>query len=218
MVAMKYTSILFLLCCFVTWGQETNRFQKEVETIQKKYDTIWIPSQKTIVFTGSSSIRLWSDLNKLFPDDQIVNTGFGGSESTDLLLFSKELILNFNPYKVFIYEGDNDIASKKKPKEIINTIEKIVHSVWLKNNNTKIILVSAKPSIARWSLKRRYKRLNRKLKRLSKKQTSLYFADVWTPMLHGKKLKKDLFVEDGLHMNSKGYEIWHSVIKPYMNE
>jgi lysophospholipase L1-like esterase len=29
-------------------------------------------------------------------------------------------------------------------------------------------------------------------------------------------VRKDLFVEDGLHMNKKGYDIWTKVIRPYL--
>ena len=215
-MAMKYVLILFLISSVFSEAQEKNRFQNEVEGIQKKYDTIWDASKETVVFTGSSSIRIWKELPKLFPNHQIVNTGFGASHSTDLLIFNKELILNYNPYQVFIYEGDNDISSGRNPYKIIKNIRKIVAEIWTHNPNVEIVLISAKPSLTRWSLKRKYKRFNRKLKKLTKRKTSLYFADVWNPMLNGKEINKNLFIKDGLHMNAKGYEIWYSVIKPFV--
>ncbi len=199
-------------------SQDPERFQTEVENIQKKYDTLWDASKETIVFTGSSSIRTWNDLNELFEDHQIVNTGFGASQATDLLAYANELILTFNPYQVFIYEGDNDIAANKRPKKIVNTTSEIIKRIRDKNRDTQIILIAAKPSAARWSLKRKFKNLNRKFKRLCKKDNLLQFADVWKPMLQGRKLKKDIFEEDGLHMNAKGYEIWYTVIKPFINQ
>ena len=199
-------------------SQDPERFQTEIENIQKKYDTLWDASKETIVFTGSSSIRTWNDLDELFADHQIVNTGFGASQATDLLAYANELILTFNPYQVFIYEGDNDIAANKRPKKIVNTTSEIIKRIRDKNRDTQIILIAAKPSAARWSLKRKFKNLNRKFKRLCKKDNLLQFADVWKPMLQGRKLKKDIFEEDGLHMNAKGYEIWYTVIKPFINQ
>ncbi len=213
---MHYTIFLVLMTCIYGQAQNQNRFQSEVEAIQKKYDTLWNASKETIVFTGSSSIRLWKELNDIFPDHQIVNTGFGASMSSDLLHFCKELILNFRPHKVFIYEGDNDLASKIKPKEVITTTKKITAEIWNNDSKTQIILISAKPSITRWSLKRKYKQLNRKFKKLAKKEERIQFVDVWGPMLKGKKINQELFIEDGLHMNARGYEIWYSLIKPYV--
>ena len=199
-------------------SQDPKRFKDEVDIIQKKYDTLWDSSKETIVFTGSSSIRTWYNLDKLFPDHQIVNTGFGASQATDLLAYTDELILMFNPYQVFIYEGDNDIAANKRPKKIVNTTLEIIKRIRDKNRDTQIILIAAKPSVARWALKRKYKKLNRKFKRLCKKDNLLQFADVWKPMLQGRKLKQDIIEEDGLHMNAKGYEIWYTVIKPFINQ
>jgi lysophospholipase L1-like esterase len=42
------------------------------------------------------------------------------------------------------------------------------------------------------------------------------YADVWKPMLSRRKVKEDIFIEDGLHMNAKGYEIWYEALKPYV--
>ena len=210
---------LFFLLAFMTiQSQDPKRFKDEVDIIQKKYDTLWDSSKETIVFAGSSSIRTWYNLDMLFPDHQIVNTGFGASQASDLLAYTDELILMFNPYQVFIYEGDNDIAANKKPKKIVNTTLEIIKRIREKRRDTQIILIAAKPSVARWSLKRKYKKLNRKFKRHCEKDNLLQFADVWKPMLQGRKLKQDIFEEDGLHMNAKGYEIWYTVIKPFINQ
>ncbi len=102
------------------WPRIASRFQEEVLAIQEKYETLWDSTKETIVFTGSSSIRTWKNLQEIFPEYQIVNSGFGGSQATDLLAYTDELILQYNPKKVFIYEGDNDLNDHKKPKKIIS--------------------------------------------------------------------------------------------------
>ena len=217
--SMRYIVRLFFLLAFMTiQSQDPGRFVNEVDNIQKKYDTLWDSSKETIVFTGSSSIRIWNNLDNLFPNHEIINTGFGGSQATDLLAYTNELILTFNPYQIFIYAGDNDIAANKKPKKIASTTLAIIKRIREKRRDAQIILIAAKPSINRWSLKRKYKNLNRKFKRLCKKDQLLQYADVWKPMLQGRKLKQDIFEDDGLHMNAKGYEIWYTVIKPFINQ
>ncbi len=209
-----------LLCLlFLTLSvnaQDPERFADEIAAIQKKYDTIWDASKETVVFTGSSSVRIWGDLQKRFPNHQIVNSGFGGSQASDLLAYHKELILRYKPKKVFIYEGDNDIAEGKDSKEIIDDLLAIADKIRTQNPSVEIVLIAAKPSIARWNLKKNYKRLNRKFKRWSRKDAELHYADVWKPMLVRGKVMTDLFIEDGLHMNAKGYEIWYTALKPFL--
>ncbi|WP_019668515.1 GDSL-type esterase/lipase family protein [Eudoraea adriatica] len=208
--------IFFALISISVLAQDASRFEEEIQEIQGKYDTLWDNTRETIVFTGSSSIRLWKDLQGIYPQYQIVNTGFGGSESSDLLTYTDELILQFNPKKVFIYEGDNDINANKKPKDIITVFKEIILKIKNSNPDTWIVIISAKPSLARWHLKGKYKRLNRKFCRLGKKEQKIDYANIWNIMLDGKKLRQDIFIEDGLHLNSKGYELWNQIISNYI--
>jgi lysophospholipase L1-like esterase len=210
---MKYSIYIFLLSGILALGQKSAPFSDEVSAISKKYDSLWDNSRESIVFTGSSSVRMWNTLKQSFPENQILNTGFGGSQALDLLYHLEPLVLRFKPKKVFIYEGDNDISAKKKGKEIITTTHKIIQEIHKTNANTKIVLIAAKPSISRWKLRGKYKRLNRKFRKMSRDNPLISYADVWSPMLNGRKLKKDIFIEDGLHMNQKGYDLWYEVMK-----
>ncbi|MEC3965044.1 GDSL-type esterase/lipase family protein [Flagellimonas halotolerans] len=214
---MKHFFIALLLVPLMAIGQNDDPFKNEVRSIQQKNDSLWDPSKPTIVFTGSSSIRFWTDIQKRFPEHQVLNTGFGGSQFSDLGLYLDELILDYRPVKVFIYEGDNDIFAKKRPRKIVKTAEGILDKLQLENPNMEIVLISAKPSISRWKYRGRYRRLNRKLDRLASKTDGIDFVDVWYPMLNKRKVKQDIFIEDGLHMNDKGYDIWYDVIKNYID-
>ncbi|MEH6747328.1 MAG: SGNH/GDSL hydrolase family protein [Maribacter arcticus] len=216
-------SKLFLICFCITFSsfycsaQSENTFANEVEAITARYDTIWDTNKETIVFTGSSSVRLWKNLEQRFPNHQIVNSGFGGSESSDLLYFLNDLVLSYNPKQVFIYEGDNDLWAKKRPNQVLNTTEEIIRRIKANNPSTQIILIAAKPSISRWEIRRKYKKLNRKFERLAKKDIQLDYVDVWHTMLNNRKLMTDIFIEDGLHMNQKGYDIWYEAMKNFVN-
>ena len=209
-------ALLIVLFVSSLSAQDPTRFQEEVQDISLKYDSIWNPSRETIVFTGSSSIRFWEELQELYPEYQVVNTGFGGSHASDLYYYSQELILRFKPVKVFIYEGDNDLSERKRPGRILRDINKILDTIWKHNKKTEVVLIAAKPSLVRWRIRRKYRRLNRKIERLALENPQVAFADVWSVMLQGRKINPGLFVEDGLHMNEKGYQIWKEVIDPFV--
>jgi lysophospholipase L1-like esterase len=215
---MRFSFYIILSFLFLLNINAQNGFQEEVNEIVKRNDSLWDASKETIIFTGSSSIRFWKDLQQRFPNQHILNAGFGGSQANDLLYHLDNLVLRYNPKRVFIYEGDNDIFSKKRPKEVIQTTETIIQLIKKENPNTSITLISAKPSIARWRLRGKYKRLNRKLEKLALTDTNLFYANVWDIMLDSRKVKKDIFVSDGLHMNTKGYELWYQVLKKYVNQ
>jgi lysophospholipase L1-like esterase len=214
---MKQLFIALLVLPLTMLGQTDNPFKNEVKSVQQKNDSLWDSSKPTIIFTGSSSIRLWKDLQERFPEHQVLNTGFGGSQFSDLELYLDELILNYDPVKVFIYEGDNDIFERKSPRKVIKKAEGILRTLRQEKPNMEIVLISAKPSISRWKFRGKYRRLNRKLNKLAAENSGIDYVDVWYPMLDKRKVRQDIFIEDGLHMNSKGYDIWYDVIKNYMD-
>lgn len=197
-------------------AQDPLRFEKEVRDLVAG-DTL-VNKKKLILFTGSSSIRYWNDLNKDFSKRNVLNRGFGGSELTDLLYYAKPLILNYQPNRVFIYEGDNDVNAGKSPEEILATADTLLTLLRTQlPTKVKIIFISAKPSVARWHLKGKYEEFNRQLKHWTSTRKNVLFADVWTPMLdENGEVRNDLFMEDNLHMNQEGYSIWVQVLRKFI--
>lgn len=208
--------IFLLFGIFISNAQDPNRFKEQVdELFNKEYN--FTPNKKLVVFTGSSSIRMWKDVQNYFPDYNVVNNGFGGSHFSDLIFYYDQLILKQKPEILFIYEGDNDIAGEKKPGLIKRQAKELYKRIRLDLPETKIIFISPKPSIARVNLKKDYEKLNRRLKRVCNRKDNLEFADVWYPMLdENGDVFQDIFIEDGLHMNKKGYDIWGKVISQYL--
>ena len=48
-------------------------------------------------------------------------------------------------------------------------------------------------------------------------QDDLYYLDVASAMMDDTgAIRPDIFVDDDLHLNAKGYEIWTGIIKPYL--
>jgi len=191
---------------------DPTRFAKGIERINKiRFDN----TQDRIVFTGSSSIRFWADMQERYPTHQVINTGFGGSQMSDLLYYLEETVLRFSPSQVFIYEGDNDVSAKRPTAVIMENTRKVVTKIHEKYPNCEIVLICAKPSIARWDLKPQYDAINSEFKKYADANDKISYANVWDIMLDEKgEVLKDIFIQDGLHMNKKGYDIWDKIIQP----
>ncbi len=210
--------VLALLFFIVTRvdAQDPNRYKNDVEKLYtKEYN--FNPDKKLVVFAGSSSVRMWKDVQDYFPAYNVINNGFGGSHYSDLIYFYEQLILKQKPDILFIYEGDNDIANHKKPSKVSKEAKSLIEKIQVDMPETRIVIVSPKPCIKRWELREDYTKLNKRLYKLSKKN-DIGFADVWTAMLDDEGVVfQDIFIEDGVHMNKKGYDIWAKVIGAYLN-
>jgi len=191
-------------------AQDPCRFDEEI----KGFNELPVSGDKDlVVFTGSSSVRMWEFLDKDCHEMQVINSGFGGSHMSDLLFFLDQTVLRFRPAAVYIYEGDNDISAEKNPNDIMETTKQVVHKLLALNPAIKIHFISAKPSPSRWKFKAPYEAFNGLLKDYADGHPQLFYIDVWNPMLdnQGRPIS-DIFIEDSLHMNRKGYLIWKEVI------
>jgi lysophospholipase L1-like esterase len=212
---MKSFITFLLLIPVLLQAQDPLRFKGEVDALTA-VDSI-VNKKNLILFTGSSSVRLWTTLKEDFPNHNILNRGFGGSEMSDMVYYADKLIFPYKPDKVFIYEGDNDLGVGEEPDAIMGETIKLARSIKDHLPNTEIFFISPKPSLLRWHLKAKYELYMGKLKSWCVTQKGITFIDVWTPMLDSTgAVKKDLFLDDGLHMNRKGYEIWVNIIGPYL--
>ncbi len=174
------------------------------------------PAKGSIVFVGSSSIRMWKT-DQDFPDLQIINRGFGGSHASDALAFVDRVVIKYEPRIVVYYEGDNDLSYAKTPQRVFDDTLQFFERVHAALPNTKIIYVSIKPSIARWELIDKIRETNGLVRDYATKHDYVHFMDVEPVMLGADgKPKPELFVQDGLHMNQAGYDLWNAMIWPLL--
>ena len=193
-------------------------FEKEVRQISARIDSLgWEPG--STVFTGSSTIRMWKSLQSDFPDHEILNTGFGGSKASDLETHLFPLVIRLEPSRVFIYEGDNDIWAGVEVADILTSLDNIVNRLLLINPKTEIYLIGAKPSPSRWEKRANYSIFNQKLSEYCLAKEGVEFVDTWKALTDpAGKPRPELFIQDQLHLNEKGYEIWTSIFRPFFKK
>ncbi|PTM03069.1 MAG: G-D-S-L family lipolytic protein [Bacteroidetes bacterium] len=218
-----YTIIIVFSWSFYAQENKESEYLKQAESFSEevaKIADLPVPTWDSgiIIFTGSSSVRLWGDAGLLSKGSPIINTAFGGSTAYGLNVYLEDLVLRYEPKQVFIYEGDNDIAAGRDTRTILEHLDTIFTRIWEQNPEVEIVYISAKPSPLRWELRKEYEALNKAVERRAKKEDRLVFADVYSSMLQKGQVREDLFIEDRLHMNRKGYAIWAEVIRPLIME
>lgn len=185
----------------------------------KKQDSISMPPKGAVLFTGSSSFRLWKNIGSDFPEHTIINRGFGGSTLPDMIRYADNIIFPYAPRQIIIYCGENDFAADSTlyPAQVAERFEELFNLIRSKYKKVPIAYVSMKPSPARQHLMPRYHVANVMIRNFLKKKKRTAFIDVYHAMLlpDGKPMA-DIFIQDKLHMNEKGYAIWQKIIAPYL--
>ncbi len=193
-------------------------FQDEI-TAFRKADSTNPPPAHPIVFTGSSSFRKWTGVREAFPGYPIINRGFGGSTFPDVIRYTGDVIFKYKPRQIVIYCGDNDLASSDTvtAQVVFRRFKELFYLIRGKLKHTDILYVSIKPSPSRERLMPRMEEANRLISGFLQGQKHATFVDVYHPMLtpEGKPMG-DIFEDDRLHMNARGYAIWQRLILPYL--
>jgi lysophospholipase L1-like esterase len=196
-------------------GAQSDQWAKDMAAFEEQ-DRRSPPVPGGIVFVGSSSIRRW-DLAKYFPGLPVVNRGFGGSQAIDSVNHVDLLVIRHKPRTVVFYAGDNDIAAAKTADQVASDFGAFVAKVHAALPATRIAFIALKPSILRWKLVGEMRRANALVRRWCERDDRLGFIDVDGPMLGwDEKPRKDLLVEDGLHLTPKGYELWTTLVRPFL--
>lgn len=213
-----YYFILPLLISFSLHAQQKSNapFQNEIDAF-KVNDAASMPAKGGILFIGSSSLRKWTDLEKVYATYHAINRGFGGSTLANAIYYADDIIFPYQPRQIVIYSGENDIAEGASAEITVDRFKILFDIVRKKMPEVPIAFISIKPSPSREKFMPEFLYANALIQTFLSKQIKTDFINVYDKMLiaDGKPMP-DIFLNDNLHMNQKGYDIWIKAITPFL--
>jgi len=178
-------------------------------------------SKGEVLFTGSSSIRMWKSLKEDMAGMPVHNRGFGGSTLPEVIHFADRIVFPYEPKIIMLYCGENDISAGASAEESVTSFEKFAGMVREKLPSTKLTFLAMKPSVARWNLWPEYQKANAAIKALTKQDDLLDYIAIDEPMLDANgMIDSTIFIKDmlQLHMNAEGYKRWTAIVQPYLTK
>jgi Lysophospholipase L1 and related esterases len=207
--------VLLLLVSTAVTAQQPP-FYNEIQAY-KKQDSLQFPPKNAILFVGSSSFNFWKDVQDYFPNHTIINRGFGGSTLKDVIYYAPEIIYPYAPKQVVIYCGENDLGQGATPDTVFNRFTTLFGMIRKRFKNIPIVYVSIKPSPSRQHLMPQMVEANTMIREFLAKQKRTAFVDVYSKMIdENNQPRKEIFTNDNLHINAKGYELWKGLIEPHL--
>lgn len=186
-------------------------YERDVRILERK---ILQKYDSPVVFYGSSSVRLWKTLDEDFPEQNIINLGFGGSTLKYCIYYFDRLLKPLNIKSFVFYAGDNDIGEGREYGEIVDLFKKFYKKFRQHFPDVKFTFLSIKPSESRMNRIQCIIDVNRSIKEFLSSEPNCFFLNVFDEMLdQNMKVRKELFTLDKLHMNSNGYRLWKKMIE-----
>ena len=206
--------LLFAVPAGFAQQEDPARWESAMQAFDEQ-DRASPPPEGAIVLTGSSSIARWNDqAAEALAPLTVIPRGFGGSTMADALYHLDRVALRYKPRAILIYEGDNDTWARIPEATIVDNFKQIVARVHEELPETRIYVMSVKPSVAREEVVGAAQNVNGQLKAIAEADPRVHYVDAVTPFLKADgSVMTDIFVADNLHFNDLGNLIWGSTIR-----
>ena len=171
---------------------------------------------KNLVFIGDS-LTEWYDWQERFPTYRVTNLGVPG-ETVEELLDRRDRIRERvkDPDVIFLMTGINNILSEQY--DITVPYREIVRNLTTWYKGAKVVVQSLLPVDMPWTSNDTIRTINRHLSGIAREQDAEYL-DVYDHFVdESGRPRPGLLSDDGVHLASKGYEVWAEAVEKYLKQ
>lgn len=188
--------------------------KEDIEKLDKNY--------VNYLFLGDS-ITDFYDLDKYYDGLPVVNSGISGNTTEDILDDMKNRVYDYNPSKVFLLIGTNDLIHDISVDDITSNIEKIISEIKDNKPQVEIYVESIYPvndNLDEDMVSNRNNddimKINEKIKKYCDDNNYTYI-NMYDKLLDDDGNFSEEYTDDGLHPNENGYEIITKELKKYLD-
>lgn len=211
----RFLSLLLLTILPIS-AQDSTHWEKDIAAFETA-DVASKPAKGGILFTGSSSIRLWETLANDFPDHSVINRGFGGACLYDVVHFFDRIVTPYAPKCVVLFAGTNDIASGRTPAQVAEDFLRFTQKMQEKVPGVPLLYISITSSPSRWEQRDKVVESNALIQKIIPNVKGATFVEFQSKLLGTDgQPRPELFVEDRLHLSAEGYRILAETLRPLL--
>lgn len=178
-------------------------------------------SPDSILFIGSSSIRRWSSMSVDMAPYQTIRRGYGGAKYTDMAVFA-ERIVSPHQYRAIVMFVGNGVTGKPEdhtPDQIEALARHIVSVSHAHQPDAPFFILEITPCEKRFDAWPKIRAVNARLREVALSTPMTYFIPTASEFLSSQGTpRNELFVEDKLHLNADGYQLWSDIIRARLNQ
>lgn len=196
------------------------RWEKEITKLEA-LDASETDPADAILFLGSSSIRRWATIGRDMTPYRSIQRGYGGAKYSDVAVYADRLIHPHQYRGVAIFVG-NDVSGKPTDHTPDQVEQFVRHTLGISQSHqpdAPVLLIEVTPTEKRWAVWAEIRQVNARLREIALSTPNVYFIPTASHFLRPDGTpRSELFVEDKLHLNEKGYEIWGNLIRRRFDE
>lgn len=196
------------------------KWEKEIVKLEVR-DREQADPHDAVLFIGSSSIRRWDDIAVDMSPYRTIQRGFGGSKYSDVAVFANRL-LHPHQYRALVVFVGNDVSGKPEdhtPDQVEQLVRYLVGVSRAHRPGAPVLLIEVTPTEKRFDVWPRIREINARIREVALTTPHTYFVPTAEHYLDPEgNPRSELFVEDRLHLNASGYDLWSRLIRRRLDE
>ena len=218
-------ALLFLFISYQSIGQSASpgeilKWENDIARFDS-INLVELSDARTLMVTGSSSVRMWDSIHTDMVPYQVMQRGYGGAKLSDFIYYADRIIKpqQFNAIVVFVANDIAGVESDRTPKEVYRLFKDLVKQVRKKNPGTPVCWIEVTPTPKRWHVSQQIQEASGHIESYCDGNEDLHFISTFDQYTTPEGLPDStLFREDMLHLNRDGYLQWASIIKTSLEE
>lgn len=176
----------------------------------------------SIVFIGNSLTQQF-ELAELFRDVNIRNRGINGDNSSGVLSRLSD-VTKFQPKKIFLENGINDIIGGVSTEQLIENFKTIVTRIKTESPVTRVYVQSILPVHLKGPAVVQAGISNEKISQVNEavskycEENDVTYIDLHKHFQLNGQMNPRYCIPDGLHISGDGYRLWTKLLRPYMQD
>ncbi|MCG8648344.1 MAG: GDSL-type esterase/lipase family protein [Pirellulales bacterium] len=198
----------------------TEKWEKAIEKLEQ-LDRSEAEPTDGILFIGSSSIRRWDNIAADMAPYPVIRRGYGGAKFSDVAVFARRLI-HPHQYRALVMFVGNDVSGSPHDHTADQVEQLVRYIVGVSHRHqpaAAVFLVEVTPTQKRWQVWDKIRGINGRLREIALSTPHTYFVPTASHyLLPDGQPRLELFVEDQLHLNDRGYDLWAELIRRRLND
>ncbi len=178
------------------------------------------PTPGSILFVGSSTIRMWRTLAEDMAPLPVYNRGFGGARTWEALHFLDDLALKHRPRLLVFFCGSNDTLVHRATAEMTaKNFERFVQQVRGVSPQCRFIYLSITRTPSREPVWPRVDTVNALVADFAARHAHVRYFEMNQLVFDDQgRIQAERFLKDGTHLARQTYRDLVTVLRPVVRE
>ena len=196
----------------------SSKYDKDIAAFEAA-DKANPPPRQAVLLSGASTFRRWTNYAEAFKGYAVINRGFGGSKTTEVLGYMDRITLPYHPRVVLFHCGSNDINAGDAAEAVAGRVREYLTHLRKENPGCALILLSTTHAPSRRKVWDEMKKTDALFQQIAKTEKGVSYVDI-NPALNlpDGEPRAGVYASDNLHPNDKGYEGIIALLRPALDK